>query len=161
MSCVVAGWGFCIHRWTTELLEVLPRDKPAWRETLPPTPESWRSGRERGGGEDKGFALFLCIHSIKTHPLKLIRWRTVKRRVYLHREPCVSNLRLNLNHLIWASAVGTQLREPSSRSELEAKERRVQDAELYANYMQRNRQPNLITAWSGFLVGKVYGLLWV
>lgn len=73
-------------------------------------------------GKEKSFALFLCIHSIQTHPLKPIRWRTVKRRVYLHRKPCVSNLRFNLNHLIWTSAVGKQLREPTSRSELEAKQ---------------------------------------
>lgn len=30
-------------------------------------------GRGEKGEGDKGFALFLCIHSIKTHPLKLIR----------------------------------------------------------------------------------------
>lgn len=72
--------------------------------------------------EKKSFALFLYIHSIQIHPLKLIRWRTVKRISYLHRKPCVSNLWLNLNHLIWTSAVGKQLKEPSSRSELEAKQ---------------------------------------
>lgn len=81
--------------------------------------------RKTRGKKDKSFALFWCIHSIQTLPVTLIRWRTLKRRVYLHRKPCVSNLRLNVNHLIWTSAVGKQLRESSSRSELEAKQRCV------------------------------------
>lgn len=79
-----------------------------------------RTGREREK-EKESFALFLFIHSIQTHPLKLSR-RTVKRMVHLHRKPCVSNLWLNLNHLIWTSVVGKPLREPSSQSELEAKQ---------------------------------------
>lgn len=175
----VARFGFCIHRWTTATLEHPLRDKPARWRAPPPTPESsWGVGREADvrGGEKRTkalhyfFCVCVCVRGIQTklNPLKLIRWRTVKRRVYLHRKPCVSNLRLNLNHLIWTSAVGKQLKEPSSWSELGAKTTLcVQDAELYADYTQRNRRANLITACSGFSCKKVskaetlFPLLWV
>lgn len=107
--CAGGGWGSGTLFWTTEMPEVPLRHTPAHRGRLAAAPEPSEGQTETEGG---GSA---CSRT---------RNRTA-RRVYIHRKPCVSNLWLNLNHLIWTSAVGKQLRELSSYLEVEAKQLHV------------------------------------
>lgn len=122
-SCAGGLWGFGLF-WTTEMLEVPLLHTAAHRGRRAAAPES--SGTGRDGGRR-----IIIIPARWRRASVLRKWTA--RRVYIHRKPCVSNLWLNLNHLIWTSAVGKQLRDPSSYSELEAKQLRVcRNAGLYS-----------------------------